>query len=191
MKHFRISVLALTTMAIFSSCSDDDATVMPVNEEEVITTVTAILTPVGGGNAVTLTSRDLDGDGPNDPVNTISGTITAGTTYNGTVRFLNELANPAEDISLEIEQEGDEHQIFFVQTGNLGTFTYTDTDVNGKPVGLEFKYSTAASPATGLLQIVLRHEPNKDGNGVSGGSITNAGGSTDAEVKFSISVVTP
>jgi hypothetical protein len=37
-----------------------------INQEEVITTVTTTLT--AGSQTVTMTSRDLDGDGPNVPV---------------------------------------------------------------------------------------------------------------------------
>ena len=47
-KHITVLFLSL---ALFYSCSsDDDPT--PVNEEEVITTMTITLTPVGGGTSV-------------------------------------------------------------------------------------------------------------------------------------------
>ena len=184
MRNLRLSALVLTT-ALFIACnSDDDATI--VNEEEVITTVQVTLTPQGGGAAVTLTSRDLDGDGPQAPVVTVSGPVSAGVAYSGEVSFLNELANPTEDITEEVAAEGEEHQVFYQQNG-LGTFTYTDEDENSDPIGLEFNY-TAGTAATGTLTVTLRHEPNKDAQGVAEGIITNAGGSTDAEVVFSVVV---
>jgi len=184
MKNVRLSALVLAT-ALFTACSSDDDAAF-VNEEEVITTVSVMLTPQGGGTAVTLTSRDLDGDGPEAPVVTVSGPVTAGVAYSGEVSFLNELANPSEDITEEVAAEGEEHQVFYQQNG-LGTFTYSDEDINGKPIGLKFNY-TAGSANTGTLTITLRHEPNKDAQGVAEGIITNAGGSTDAEVVFSIEV---
>lgn len=187
MKNFRILAVALISFVSFTSCSDDDNNAQPVNEEEVITTVTATFTPAGGGTAITLTSRDLDGDGPTAPVTTVSAPFTAGTTYNGTVTFLNELANPAENITEEIHEESDDHQIFFQQTG-LGTFTYTDTDANSKPVGLAFRYVAATTAATGNLTVTLRHLPNKSAANVATGDITNAGGGTDAEVTFPVVV---
>lgn len=188
MKNFRILAVALISFVSFTSCSDDDSnTAQPVNEEEVITTVTATFTPAGGGTAITLTSRDLDGDGPTAPVTTVSAPFAAGTTYNGSVAFLNELATPAENITEEIEEEGDDHQIFYQQSG-LGTFTYTDTDDNNKPVGLSFRYVAASAAATGNLTITLRHLPNKDGANVATGDITNAGGGTDAQVTFPVVV---
>ena len=186
MKHLKISALALTAFITFTSCSNDDEAVF-INEEEVITTITATFTPQGGGDAVVLTSRDLDGDGPDAPVVTVSGDFMAGVTYNGAVTFLNETESPAENITEEIQEEGDEHQIFFQQSG-LGTIQYNDQDENGHPVGLQFTYQPISSSASGALTITLRHEPNKEAPGVADGDITNAGGSTDATATFSIAV---
>jgi hypothetical protein len=189
MKTLKLSVLAITALFISSCSSDDDAPIL-INEDEVITTVMAEFTPQGGGTAVTLTSRDLDGDGPDAPVVTVSGPFMAGTVYNGAVTFLNELASPAEDITEEVEEEGTEHQVFIQQTG-LGTITYTDQDADGNPIGLAFTFEAAAQPATGIMTITLRHEPNKIAEGVANGDISNAGGSTDAEVTFATEVVLP
>ena len=183
MKNLKLIAL-LVIPAIFStSCSNDDA---PVNEEEVITTVRTTLT--GGGQVITLTSRDLDGDGPNAPVVTVSGNLVAGTTYMGSTTFLNELANPAEDITAEVEEEGTDHQIFYQLASSLGTVTYTDTDANGKPIGLDFTLVAGTSGTTGTLTVTLRHLPNKSASGVATGDITNAGGNTDAEVSFPVTV---
>ena len=184
MKNLKLMAIAAFAIASLSSCSDDD-TAQPVNEEEVITTVTATFTPTGGGTAITLTSRDLDGDGPDAPVVTASGNFATGTVYTGTVTFLNELTNPAGNITEEIHEEGVDHQIFFQQQG-LGTFAYTDTDANGHPIGLAFTYTAASAPAAGTLTLTLRHLPNKSGANVSTGNITNAGGGTDAEVTYPV-----
>lgn len=187
MKNLRILAIALITITTFSSCSNDDNN-GPVNEEEVITTVTATFTPVGGGTPIILKSQDLDGDsGPDAPVVTVSDNFTAGTVYNGTVTFLNELESPAGNITAEIGEEGADHQIFFQQNG-LGSFVYTDEDANGKPIGLAFTYTAANVPATGNLIITLRHMPNKGDEGVANCIITNAGGGTDAQVTFPVVV---
>lgn len=187
MKNFRIHAIALVALVTFSSCNNDDDATIPVNEEEVITTITATFTPTAGGTPVVLTSRDLDGDGPDAPVVTVAGHFTAGAAYSGAVTFLNELGSPADNITLEVAEEGDEHQIFYQQTG-LGTIVYNDTDENGRPIGLAFTYTAAATPVNGNLTITLRHEPNKEATGVAGGNIANAGGSTDAEDTFPVSV---
>lgn len=192
-QKFHFYALALVTALTFSSCSnDDDAPDQPVNEEELITTVTAIYTPVGGGTAISLQYKDLDGEGANAPVITVSSAFAKNKTYNGTVTFRNELANPAQDITPEIIEEGDEHQLFYQKTGTLNAFTYgtasNNFDKNGKPVGLQSVFVTTGE-ASGNLTITLRHEPNKSGENVANGDITNAKGSTDAEVKFPISVL--
>ena len=191
-QKFKFYALALVTALIFSSCSnDDDNPAPPVNEEELITTVTAIYTPVGGGATVTLQYKDLDGEGANAPVITVSSAFAKNKTYNGTVTFKNELANPAEDITPEIVEEGEEHQIFYQKTGTLNAFKYgtaaSNFDTNGKPIGLQSVFTTTEA-ASGTLTITLRHEPNKSATNVASGDITNAAGSTDAEVSFPISV---
>ena len=190
MKFFALALMATLT---FSSCSNDDDPIdLPVNEEELITTVTAIYTPEGGGTAITLQYKDLDGEGANAPVITVSGNFEKNKTYNGVLTFKNELANPAEDITPEIVEEGVDHQVFYQTTGTLNAFSYgsatSNFDENGKPVGLQSVFTTTAA-ATGTLTITLRHEPNKSAANVASGNITNAGGSTDAEVSFTISVL--
>ena len=181
MKNSKILALALVSIFTFSSCSDDDP--IAVNEEELITTVTTTLTSAGSPT-VTMTSRDLDGDGPNLPVVTISGNLSISTTYTGAVTFLNESVTPTEDITKEVKEEGYEHQLFFQAPPAIGVFTYTDLDKNGKPIGLAFTLRTGSAATTGDIVVVLRHKPLKDAAGVAAGSITNAAGSTDASVTY-------
>lgn len=187
MKNLKLIALLAIPVLFSTSCSNDDDNA-PVNEEEVITTVRVTL--VGGGQTIVLESRDLDGDGPNAPVLTPigGGILVAGTTYEGSTTFLNELESPAEDITVEVEEEGDEHQVFYQIASSLGTVTYTDEDINGDPIGLNFTLVAGTSGTTGNLTVTLRHEPIKSATGVANGDITNAGGSTDASVSFPIVV---
>lgn len=182
----KLNYLAAVAITIFglTSCNNDDNT-PPVNEEEVITTVTTTLT--SGNQIITLTSRDLDGDGPNAPVISVSANLNANTVYNGTVSFLNEIANPVDDITVEVEEEGDDHQVFFQAPNALGTFTYNDFDTNAKPVGLNFTLTTA-NATNGNLVVTLIHLPNKNAEGVSAGMIANADGATDAQVTYPVVV---
>lgn len=186
MKKVKITAFAIAAFITLSACSGDDSPTL-VNEEEVITTVTATFTPPGSTTPITLTSRDLDGDGPNAPVVSVSGNFTAGTTYFGEVTFLNELSSPPADITEEVYAEGEEHQVFFQQNG-LGQFIYNDEDNGGHPIGLDFSFTASNTPATGIITIILRHEPNKSAAGVANGQIANAGGNTDAEVTFPLIV---
>lgn len=188
MKNFRISGLAFLAIIGMASCSKDDAPV-PVNEEEVITTVITTLSNTSG--SVVLTSKDLDGDGPNAPVLTQTGTIVANRVYVGSVKFLNEQKTPAEDITPEVVSEGKDHQVFFQPEAGVGTFTYADTDVNGRPIGVMFNFTAGAANAMQKnLIVTLRHEPVKTASGVATGNIANAGGDTDIEVTYRV-VITP
>jgi hypothetical protein len=184
MKNSKFAAVALIALFSFTSCEKDDP--IAVNEEELITTVTTTL--VAGNQTVTLTSKDLDGVGPNAPVVTVSGDLLVNTTYTGSTTFLNESVTPVDNITAEVKEEGYEHQLFYQAPTTIGVFTYTDADKNGKPVGLTFSLRTAAAPATGTLTVVLRHEPNKDAADVATGSIANAGGATDAQVTFPVQV---
>lgn len=189
MKNLKITALALVAILALASCDKDDD--KPVNGKEPITTVTAIYTPVGGGTAITLNSKDLDGSGSNAPVVTVSGNFALNKTYNGVVIFKNEAATPVKDITPEIITEGKEHQLFYQKTGTLPSITYgtatNNLDSNGKPVGLQSVLVTTTA-ATGTLKITLKHIPNKSATGVSTGDITNAAGTTDIEATFNVVV---
>lgn len=173
-------------LALISFACEKDDPIIP-NEEELITTVNYQLVPVGGGDTVTLSFVDIDGDGGNAPVIS-DGVLKANTTYTGSLTLLNESESPAENITEEVEEEGDEHQFFFEKSGTLDLgISYTDVDSEGNPVGLSTSLVTGAA-SSGTLVITLRHEPSKDATGVSEGLIANAGGETDIEVTFNVEV---
>lgn len=186
MKNSKILAFAILTVLSFSACNNDDP--IAVNEEELITTVITTLT--AGNTIITLKSVDLDGDGPNAPVITpVVAELKANTTYNGVTTFLNESVVPVEDITEEIREEGEEHQLFYQAPTGIGTFAYGDQDKNGNPIGLLFTLTTSAAGATGTLTVTLKHNPNKNATGVAAGDIANAGGATDAMVVFPVKVV--
>ncbi len=173
----------LLHLFLMTACSDDKDP-QPVNDEEEITTLRMTFTPQSGGNAVTLEWKDLDGAGGNAPIIT-AGTLQANTSYSASLELLNELEN--ESITAEIQEEDDEHQFFFTY-GNLFTaFNYADTDGNNLPVGLQTSWTTGA-PTSGTLNVILRHQPNKSASGVAQGDATNAGGETDIEVGFQLTI---
>ena len=184
MKHFRFFFVLALSGSLFIACSDDDdGNPDPVNEEEVITTMTVVLSPQGGGTDITLQTRDLDGDGPDAPVVSVSGNLAASTTYEGDIELLNETEDPPEDITEEVEEEDDEHQFFFVTTGNIADVSYGDEDGDGNPVGLVFTLTTGdAGNAT--IAITLRHEPKKPNDG----TLSDAGGETDITETFDLTI---
>ncbi len=182
-KKVKFLATAIFATLLFVSCSNDDDTPEPVNEEEVITTLTVTLTPNGGGTPITLQNRDLDGDGPNAPVITVSGDLTAGVIYNGSIVLLNETESPAEDITEEVKEEAEEHQFFYTIGGAIDLTTdYSDFDGDENPLGTQFAL-TAGAASSGTLTFTLRHEPTKPNTGLG-----DAGGETDIAATFNVTV---
>ncbi|MDB4089172.1 type 1 periplasmic binding fold superfamily protein [Flavobacteriales bacterium] len=185
MKPFKILIATtLLSLILISSCKKDDPEIP--NEEEVITTLTYTLTPTGGGAPVVLTFKDLDGDGGNAPTIT-GGVLDSNVTYTGAIVLLNEQEDPAENITTEVRDEAEEHQLFYSTSSSDVSISYTDTDANGDPIGITTSLTTT-NISSGTIKITLRHEPNKSASGVSTGDISNAGGETDIEVTFNLDV---
>ena len=182
MKTMKTSAFyALLTLAMLG-CSDDDTTPEIINEDELITTVILTLTP-DSGDQVVLTTIDLDGDGPDEPVTTVVGNFSENTQYQGAVQFLNETEDPAEDITQEVIEEADEHQVFYTTTDGLNIqTTYEDQDSQGNPLGVQITLSTGAA-SEGSLTVTLRHEPVKPNDGLE-----SAGGETDISTSFDVSI---
>ena len=177
-------VMGVCSMLFITSCKKDDPIIE--NEEELITTLIYTLTQEAGGDSVVLSFEDLDGDGAITPIIT-GGTLGANTIYNGSLQLLNESVNPAEDITVEVQEEAEEHQFFFQNNISGLSIAYTDEDENGHPIGLSSKITTTGS-GSGTITVTLRHEPIKTAAGVSNGGITNADGATDIEVTFNVVV---
>ena len=97
--------------------------------------------------------------------------------------MLNELENPAEDITEEVEEESLEHQVFYVIDPLKVEIEYVDQDLNDNPLGILTSLSTG-SATTGDLRIILRHEPKKPNDGTP----EDAGGETDIDVTFQLTV---
>ncbi len=193
---------ALFTFAV-TGCGDDHDGHNHGNEEEVISAVALTFTPVAGGAGMTFEFDDPDGDGGDPP--TIDNIDIAAGDYNLTIVLENRLEDPAEDITQEVSDEGDEHQLFFTGSAVNGpaannpgaplSHDYADQDMGGLPIGLSNTITAAAG--TGDMTVVLRHlpplndQPTKvDGlaEDVAGGGISSIGGSSDVQVTLSVTV---
>lgn len=175
----RFAVLSALAVAMFgmTACDDDEAPEAE-NESEVITTVKLTFTPQGGGDALVYQAIDADGDGPgNIQIDDI--TLSANATYTVALEFLNELESPAEDITEEVEEEGQEHQIFYtVDPSNLLSVAYSDQDAGGLPIGLSTTWTTLDA-GNGTVSVVLKHQPD-----IKTGSSGINDGETDINVNF-------
>lgn len=184
MKFHSLLLIAIIGLLTITSCDDDDPE--PENEEELITTVNVTFEDLSDNSTYTLTFTDLDGDGGDPPVITTEP-LPANAEFRVDVEFLNELEDPAEDITDEVREEAEEHQVFFIIDGINLTHNYDDEDVNGNPLGV-VNAIQSGDAGNGTIRVVLRHEPDKFAAGVSDGDITNAGGETDIDVAFDVEI---
>ncbi|ALI99082.1 hypothetical protein [Rufibacter tibetensis] len=176
-----LAILFAASVFTATSCSNDDDPT-PNNEEELITTLKLTMVPQGGGTNVTASYRDIDGAGGVAPV--ITGpTLVPNKVYDVTVEILDESKNPVEDITAEVQEEGDEHQFFYVVSSGLNlAVAYNDMDANNRPVGIKTRMTTTGA-SSGNLQVVLKHQP-----GTKSATSTINTGETDVEVLFPVTI---
>ncbi|MCC9168469.1 hypothetical protein [Pontibacter harenae] len=177
-KLFRsyLPALLMGSLLFSTACKDDDDPTPPV-ETEMITTVQLNLMNEEKGLSAVASWRDLEGDGNPD---TQALTLKPNVTYTGTITFLDENKNPVENITEEIEEEAEDHQVFYSSTAPGLTITATDQDANQRPVGLEYTLVTT-SEGSGNIRIVLKHQP-----GTKNGNINT--GDTDVDVIIPVTV---
>ena len=199
--RFLLTVPCALTLALLGGCDvqNPDET----NENEVITTVVLTFSPQSGGTALEFRWADPENDG-SPVIDDIA--LSDADDYDLGVSFLNELEDPAEDITEEVAEESDQHQVFFTGTAVDGpasdnegapvTQAYADTDDAGLPVGLD---NTVVSNSTGngTFIVTLRHLPPQDdvdvkvaglAEDVAAGGFDAIGGDTDAQVTFDLVV---
>jgi hypothetical protein len=178
------------------------------HDHGVPTTVVLNFTPVDGGAAQSFTWSDPENDG--DPIIdsiVLVGAEDGGVSFDLSVEIWNELEEPVEDVTPEIEEEGDTHQLFFTGSGVQGpatgtppdallSHTYEDEDDSGLPLGLVNKATTLVQ-GTAELTVTLRHLPTEDGNAtkVSGlaedvaeGGFAAIAGDSDLQVTFPLEI---
>lgn len=191
-KNFaRLFLFAALFTLVFAACKKEKNETPTENANEEITTLKLTFTnAANAADVVTATWKDLDGIAGAAPViDKIS--LKANTTYTVATELLDERKNPADNITNEIEEEGDEHRVFhlFYATATAAvkdsittaaTVTVLDKDSRNLPIGLEISMATKAA-FTGFLNVVVRHQPGaKDG--------TYGPGSTDVLTIFPIEI---
>ena len=168
------------------------------NEEEIITDVILTFTPTDGGDVVTATAQDPDGEGalPLQVVDDIE--LLESTEYELSITLTNSIEG--EDITEEIMEEDDEHMFFFAFTDELFTspagdgnidnrpdpVNYNDFDENNLPVGLSTNWETECGEetVTGTFQVILKHQP-----GIKSETSTVDDGGTDVDLTWNATIV--
>ena len=198
-RNLRLMALFFAAITVVS-CSNDDNAPEEENEEEVITDVTLVFTNDSNpADVVTATAVDPDGEGIQELQVQDEITLAVDTQYTLTFEIFNNLETPGEDIGEEIEDEDDEHQIFFSFTtdafdspagnGNIDTasdpINYNDQDDNMNPVGLSTTWTTPAAATTtgGTFTVRLQHQPD-----IKTGTTGANDGDTDFDLEFVLNI---
>lgn len=182
MKKTLFIILATTIIAFISGCKKVDEP-EPQENPELITSVELQFTNAANSADVrTFAFRDPDGPGGNAPTQFDTILLDNNSNWDLVVTLLDESESPAENITTEVEAEGDEHQFFFTVSAGLNfIINYNDADVNGDPIGI-VNIANTGNASMGNVTIILKHQPGtKDGN------ITT--GDTDVEVTFETEIL--
>jgi hypothetical protein len=179
-KFSTTSLLILVSAIWITACKKNNAP--PVNEEELITSVTLTFVDVTDGTAVTFAFRDPDGEGGNPPTQFDEIELKAGRFYQCSIALQNESLSPAKDITEEVEEESADHQFYHILSGVSTIVSNLDTDTNGLPLGIHSTWD-AGSASSGTVKIVLKHKP---GEKAAGDPVSK--GETDIELDFAITI---
>ncbi len=171
-------LLAFLVLQI-SSCKKDS---IDPNEGELITTVKLEFTELGSGVKKSFEFKDLDGEGGSAPSKFDEIILSAGKSYKCEIYLLNESVNPVDNITLEVEAEGVDHQIYYTTSVGGLTITDLDKDEKGLVLGIESTWKTG-SAATGNVNVTLKHKP-----GTKAANDPIAKGDTDISIDFKVKV---
>ncbi|MEY3425925.1 MAG: hypothetical protein RL265_490 [Bacteroidota bacterium] len=179
----KIVIFMAIAVVAFASCEKDKKNDIPLppvpNEEELITTFKVEFTDVNGIlPTVSALFVDVDGPGGNNPTAFDTIRLRANATYNAVITLLNESVSPADDITVEVQEEGIDHLFCFdISSGLNLTINKIDLDANNLAIGILSEWVTG-SISTGTTTIRLKHQP-----GIKTGACEL--GDTDIELNFS------
>ena len=169
----------LTSLFILTSCSNDDDP-EDIHGEEEINRVVLQITSDAGTETYTWNETGTS----NTAIQ-----LAANSTYQVAVAFYDASdASDVENITEEVIEEADEHQVFYGKVGIASNLTIAsrtgDTlDSDNNPVLINTQWTTAEA-STGTVRVYLIHEPTSK----TGESRDDFGGEIDVEVDFSIEI---
>ena len=193
------SIALFLFILVFACSKDEDPE--PSNEEEVITLVTLEVTKVGSSETITYNFEveghahdDEDEDDDDDDHDGHEGEhaeieLEPNSSYNVSMLIYNDTdPNNIENITLEVIEEADEHQIYYAITDELSGFSIAsasnDTrDSDGNPLFLKTTWTTIGETSGDVVGYLI-HEPTSK----TGSTRNDFGGATDFEIEFEVHV---
>ena len=197
-------IITLFLFILTFACSKDEDP-EPAHEEEVITLVTVEVTKVGSSETARYNfeveghdhahddddhdDHDDDDDHDDHEGEHMEIELEANSSYNVSMLIYNDSdPNNIENITLEIIEEADEHQIFYAITDELSGFSISsasnDTkDSSGNPLFIKTTWTTTGETSGDVVGYLI-HEPTSK----TGSTRTDFGGATDFEIEFEVHV---
>jgi len=193
------SIALFLFILVFACSKDEDPE--PANEEEVITLVTLEVTKVGSSETITynfeVEGHAHDDEDEDDDDNDHDGhegehteiELEPNSSYNVSMFIYNDTdPNNIENITLEVIEEADEHQIYYAITDELSGFSIAsasnDTrDSDGNPLFLKTTWTTIGETSGDVVGYLI-HEPTSK----TGSTRNDFGGATDFEIEFEVHV---
>jgi hypothetical protein len=193
------SIALFLFILVFACSKDEDPE--PANEEEVITLVTLEVTKVGSSETITYNFEveghahdDEDEDDDDDDHDGHEGEhaeieLEPNSSYNVSMLIYNDTdPNNIENITLEVIEEADEHQIYYAITDELSGFSIASasndtSDSDGNPLFLKTTWTTIGETSGDVVGYLI-HEPTSK----TGSTRNDFGGATDFEIEFEVHV---
>ena len=193
------SIALFLFILVFACSKDKDPE--PANEEEVITLVTLEVTKVGSSETITYNFEveghahdDEDDDDDDDDHDGHEGEHTEielepNSSYNVSMFIYNDTdPNNIENVTLEVIEEADEHQIYYAITDELSGFSIASasndtSDSDGNPLFLKTTWTTIGETSGDVVGYLI-HEPTSK----TGSTRNDFGGATDFEIEFEVHV---
>lgn len=180
MKQLFFSLLVLVGIL---ACKKDPE-VEPTDDNELITTVELVFTDAASVSR-SFKFRDIDGDSRTKPEAFDTLQLARNTDYTVAIYIGDESKGSLEDITEDILEESDVHLfVYKPMPASLLSVQITDSDKNGLPVGLKATAKTQYAAGSGVLQLLLKHQPPLNGRTVKTGD--EDAGSTDLDLSFPI-----
>lgn len=153
-------VVALFVIAVGMQGCKESATSNGQNvDHDGVTTVTLTLTNTSTLSTQSFVWEDLDGVGGAAPNRIDTITVAADSVYKGSLAFENRKASPPVNVTIDILNERNNHQVFYSLAGALATITTTDLDGRNLPLGLKTNW-TSLKKSLGSLTVSLSHYPD-------------------------------
>jgi len=184
-KYFGNFTIAIALMLFLNACSKEVAE--EDNDNEVVTTLELHIMERVTFNHFIYKFDDPDGFGAGSAAPVIDVIrLSPNKVYDVELKLFNKTANPVEDVTAEVEEEGADHRFYYLpSTSSNITVNNFSNDGNGVPVGIMSTWTTGAKGA-GKIRIVLRHYPN--GSKATDDPVDSPKSSTDVDTEFTTSV---